>query len=316
MKPANGAVQVHDPSSSARQDLLVSAAAGLLMVWIGARLNLGERVASALSGAEILQLDEWPLALLVAMLSMLWFAVQRTRAATRARARAEASERQLAVALADNRSLAQEYVRVQEAERRTIAHELHDELGQYLTAVQLAAVALRADLGDTDGRRLEAVDSISRNTGHVITVVAGLIRQLRPVALDTLGLAAAIEHCVAEWRQRLPHLRLSLVCSGDFGELGESLNLTLYRLVQESLTNVMKHANATEATVTIVRDADQIRVAVADNGTGPRKVVGGLGISGMRERANALGGQFTAGPTGERGYQVEATLPVKGAGSE
>lgn len=316
MTPANDATQALYRSGSARQDLLVSAAAGLLMVWVGAKLNLGERVAAALSGAEILQLDEWPLALLVAMLSMLWFAVQRTRAATRARARAEASERQLAAALADNRSLAREYVRVQEAERRTIARELHDELGQHLTAVQLAAVALRANLGDTDERRLEAVDSISRNTGHVITAVAGLIRQLRPVALDTLGLAAAIEHCVAEWRHRLPDLRLTLVCNGDLGQLGESLNLTLYRLVQEALTNVMKHANATEATVTIVRDREQIRVSVADNGTGPRKAVGGLGISGMRERASALGGQFTAGPTGERGYRVESTLPVKGAGSD
>ena len=301
------------PSGSAGRDLALAVGAGVLTVLVGARFNLGERVLHWVAHAEFLQLDEWPLAMLVTVVAMLWFVVRRARMTVYALALAEAGEHELAAALADNRRLAQEYVRVQENERRLVARDLHDELGQYLTAVKLAAIALRTNSAGRPAREADAIESIVRNTDHVTAVVSALIRRLRPVALDALGLAAALEHCVAEWRARLPALRLELECVGDLDGFDEELNLTVYRLVQESLTNVMKHAEATEVTVRVSRDGGLVRVLVLNDGpaVAAASLSGGFGLSGMRERAATLDGTFHAGRDPGGGYRVEAVLPVK-----
>ncbi len=300
--------------ASLRHDAVVAVLAGVTAVLIGAYFNVGERLLRALSGYEFMQLDEWPIALLVAMLALLWFAIRRSRLATRALGAAESAQRQLDSALSDNRRLAAEYVRVQEAERRYLAAELHDELGQYLTAVKLAAVALRSGAVTADPRAA-AVESIIRNADHVNSVVVGLIRQLRPVALDTLGLQAALEHGVAQWRARLPAMAIDLEFHGDLSDLGEVAKLTVYRLVQEALTNVMKHSGAHRAHVSVSRQAsgDSVVVTVGDDGVGALEPVraGGFGLMGMRERAAAIGGTFeiTTRPGG--GFAVTAVLPVQ-----
>lgn len=299
---------------SVRHDALIALLAGVATIAIGARFNVGERLLHSLSGYELIQLDEWPIALLVAVLALLWFAIRRSRLAVRALHAAEVAQGELDRALRDNRRLAAEYVRVQEAERRYLAAELHDELGQYLTAVKLAAVALRAGPADVRDPRSAAVESIIRNLDHVNTVVVGLIRQLRPVALDTLGLQAAIEHGVAEWRARLPDLGLELEFHGDLSNLGEAVNLTVYRLVQEALTNVMKHASARRAHVTVLRPegGDSVVVTVSDDGVGATEPgrEGGFGLMGMRERAEALGGSFEVITRPGGGFSVRAVLPA------
>ena len=304
--------------ASVRHDALVAVLVGVAAVLLGARFNVGERLLLALSRYELIQLDEWPVALLVVMIALLWFAARRTRLASRALRAAEAVQRQLDRALTDNRRLAAEYLRVQEAERRYLAAELHDELGQYLTAVKLAAVALRSGVGERDDPRSAAVESIIRNADHVNSVTVGLIRQLRPVALDTLGLQAALEHGIAEWRARLPNLSIELDLQGELSELGETVNLTVYRLVQEALTNVMKHASARHVRVTVSRSGPESAVIVSgdDDGVGAGEPVrdGGFGLMGMRERAAALGGTLDISTRPGGGFAVRAVLPVGGAG--
>lgn len=303
--------------SSAARDILIATAAGVTTVLIGARFNLGERLLRVLGDAEYLQLDEWPLALLVAMLAMLWFVSRRMRVTAEALSAAERSEHELALALAENRRLAQEYVRVQESERRATARDLHDELGQYLTAVKLAAIALRSTPCAADVRSQEAIDSIIRNTDHVTRTVSGLIRRLRPVALDELGLEAALEHGIAEWRVARPALEIELKCTGDLADLGEDLNLTVYRVVQESVTNVIKHATATRVLIAVVRDPGALTVTVENDGTGRDQAAdhGGFGLNGMRERAAALGGTLLAGSRREGGFGVQMTVPLPATGS-
>jgi signal transduction histidine kinase len=229
----------------------------------------------------------------------------------------EAAERDLAQALADNRTLANESIRGQEAERRHLAAELHDELGQYLNAIKIEAVSLRG----IDGRHRiveDAVTGIIQNVDHVHAAVMSIIGRLRPVALDELGLAAALEHCTGLWRRQLPNTRVELEIHGVVDDFGEALNLTLYRMVQEGLTNVAKHASARNVIVSLASTLEtgdssgNVRLLIRDDGVGdhlaPRSK--GLGLINMRERVAMLAGQFEVRTGPGAGFAIEATFPV------
>jgi signal transduction histidine kinase len=267
---------------------------------------------------ERYQLDELPMVLLVLGLGLTWFATRRYREATEEIRRRKSAEAQLAAALADNRRLAQQYVELQETERKALARELHDELGQYLNVIKLDAVGIRDDgqvLAVATHRR---ASTIVENCNHIHGALATLIRELRPTGLDELGLAAALEHCVGTWRPRLPGVSLRLDIVGDFGALPESITVTLYRLVQEALTNVAKHAAARNVDVRLERagaprtDDDRVEASVADDGVGasPELPTRGLGLIGMRERVMALQGKllFTSSPGS--GFELCARIPV------
>lgn len=266
---------------------------------------------------ERYQLDELPSVLLVLGLGLTWFATRRYAEARQEIARRKSAEAQLAVALADNRRLAQQYVDLQESERKSLARELHDELGQYLNVIKLDAVGIRdGQASETASRR--RASTIVENCNHIHGALATLIRELRPTGLDELGLAAAVEHCVETWRVRLPGVSLRLSIAGDFTALAESVTVTLYRLVQEALTNVAKHSAASDVAVRLERttgggvDEDRIELTVADDGVGtsPGLPTPGLGLIGMRERVMALQGKlvFTSSPG--RGFELSARIPV------
>jgi two-component system sensor histidine kinase UhpB len=221
---------------------------------------------------------------------------------------------------------------LQEAERQSLARELHDELGQYLNVIKLDAVAIRdGRLTDPTSLR-EQAGAIVTNGNHIHTVLTSLIRQLRPVGLDELGLGAALEHCIDTWRPRLPGVRLSLELSGEFGDLTEAVTLTVYRVVQEGLNNVAKHAAAGQVSMRLERDRaasegtpsggippgtgspDFVTVTIADDGVGVDTKVPtqGLGLIGMRERVAALEGHLEVSSTPGSGFQLKARIPVEG----
>jgi two-component system sensor histidine kinase UhpB len=224
--------------------------------------------------------------------------------------------------LTDNRRLSQQYVRLQEAERKSLARELHDELGQYLNVIKLDAVAIRdGRLTDPTSLR-EQAEAIVTNGNHIHRVLTSLIRQLRPVGLDELGLGAALEHCIDTWRPRLPEVRLNLELSGEFGDLTEAVTLTVYRVVQEGLNNVAKHAAAGQVTMRLERtppgtgSPDFVTVTIADDGVGVDTKVPtqGLGLIGMRERVAALAGHLKVSSTPGSGFQLKVQIPVEGNG--
>jgi glucose-6-phosphate-specific signal transduction histidine kinase len=271
---------------------------------------------------EQYQLDELPSVLLVLGLGLTWYATRRYGEAREEIARRKSAEVQLAAALADNRRLAQQYVELQERERKALARELHDELGQYLNVIKLDAVGIRDD-SQVQAAVHRRASTIVENCNHIHGAVATLMRELRPTGLDELGLAAALEHCVETWRARLPGVSLRLYMAGEFTALPESITVTLYRLVQEALTNIAKHATATHVTVRLERvgaDAtndDRIELAVVDDGIGtlPGVPTRGLGLIGMRERVMTLQGKlvFTSSPG--QGFELSAEIPVpSGAG--
>ncbi len=270
---------------------------------------------------ERYQLDELPTVLLVLGLCLTWFATRRYGEARQEIARRKSAEAQLASALADNRRLAQQYVELRESERKALARELHDELGQYLNVIKLDAVGIRDDAQAAQTAMHRRASTIVENCNHIHGTLATLIRELRPTGLDELGLAAALEHCVDTWRARLPGLTLRLSVEGEVAGLPEIINVTLYRLVQEALTNVAKHAAASDVVIRLQRTraregGDRIDVAVVDNGVGTAAVQAGsrgLGLIGMRERVMALQGnlEFTSSPG--RGFSLSARIPVPAA---
>jgi signal transduction histidine kinase len=216
--------------------------------------------------------------------------------------------------LEQNRRLTQLIQTRLEEERRTIARELHDELGQCVTAMKTigTAIANRTEHELPEVHR--NAQTIVKVSGHLYDVVHGIIRQLRPSALDHLGLQDALEDWVATWRQRYPEVECELSLAGDLSNLGETVNITVYRIIQECLTNVVRHAAATRAQISVRREGEGVQVAVRDNGKGiperSQSESARFGLMGMRERVQALNGSFDIESKPGEGVCVRATLPL------
>lgn len=223
---------------------------------------------------------------------------------------------ELAGALEDNRRLSQRSMQVQEEERRNLARELHDELGQSLNAIKVDAVTIR-DRSENAAEVQRSARAIIEVSGQVYDVVRSLMQRLRPVALDELGLRSAVEYGVEQWQRRHPQVRCSFTAEGELDDLSEQMNITLYRLAQECLTNVAKHAQATRVVISLARrvesDGEEVRFSFEDNGLGfdPGVRRQGLGLVGLRERVEALKGNFDLQSAPGQGARIRAAIPVE-----
>lgn len=310
------------PRRAAWRDFAWVAGLTGLAFLFAATFELGEHLYRWTRGFERFQLDELPVVLCVLGVGLAWFAWRRYRDAQRELARRRALEVRAESLLAENRRLGHQLVQAQERERRHLARELHDELGQYLNAISLDAVRIRDLSAETSPEVHHVALGLMASAGHVYRQIGGMIRRLRPVGLDEFGLPSALEQCVALWRERLPGASFALAIEGDFAGLSDTLNVTLYRLVQEGLTNVSKFASASRVEIFLVRgpraqgvgnDADEIVVTMADDGPGtdldaPRT---GLGLVGMRERVEALGGEFHVASRPGEGFLFCARVPAQ-----
>ncbi len=321
---------MHDPSvhptlpptvrGSPWRDAAVVTGITVLAFLVSSYFQFNEVLYALTRDWEYFQADELPVGMFVLSMCLIWLAWKRYAEARCELHARRVVEAQLAEALQENRRLAQENLRIQEVERKHLAWELHDELGQYLNAIKLDAVSIRDGGGDTGFSNVTS-NAIIRNVDHVHRAVSDMIGRLRPVALDELGLVAAVEHCVDQWCQRIPNTRILLSVHGDFEGLAEPLTLTLYRLIQEGLTNIFKHANAPRADISLRRDrsvqtgVDEVRLKITDDGRGMDAATRrtGFGLSGMRERVEMSGGTFVLTSEPGRGLKFEACLPAIGA---
>ena len=230
--------------------------------------------------------------------------------------------RQAELELMQNRQLTRAIQSRLEEERRSIARELHDELGQCVTAIKTIGTAISNRTQDTAPDVQANALTIVSVASHIYDVVHGIIRQLRPTALDHLGLSETLRDTVSAWRGRHPDIACELSLEGALEGMGETINITVYRIVQECLTNVARHAVATRADIHVTRfndsqRGDAVKVAVRDNGKGFAHIGGSevtrFGLIGMRERVQALGGELLIDSRPNEGATVTAIIPVASA---
>jgi signal transduction histidine kinase len=233
-------------------------------------------------------------------------------------ARREAEQR-VDELLRQNRSLTRRMFNVQETERRDLARELHDELGQWLTAIQAEAEAIRSSTGvECDPRLLISARAIGNSAGEIHHLIRQMLRRLRPSLLDTLGLTESLQELTAQWKEHHARIACDLEIVGDLQDVPESLGITTYRIVQEALTNVAKHSHAKHVSVHLQRESDKIgeadclQLTVSDDGKGldPERMRSGLGLMGMRERVIAAGGEFNLQNKPQRGVRITMRLPI------
>jgi signal transduction histidine kinase len=309
MKP--GKIPNVPPSTTERRDLALAAAAIAIVACASVHFEVSETLQAWAHRWERYQLDEFPGIALVTAIALAWFVWRRVREARAELGRRNAAERALESALAENRRLSQASVRLQEEERRRLARELHDELGQHLNAIKLEAVTMRRHAGDDADEVRRGAESIAASADHLHAIVRDMTRSLRPAGLDELGLAAALENYVEVWKEKAD-ARVTLDVVGELSGLPEEVNITVYRFIQEALTNVARHARARHASIRVERGLSAVSVTLADDGAGAPASwsAGGVGLIGMRERVEALGGSMHIVTAPERGFSVAATVPL------
>jgi signal transduction histidine kinase len=200
--------------------------------------------------------------------------------------------------------------RIRENERARIARELHDEFGQALTALKMDIARLPEQYAPLD------VDGVVAKVDAMFSTLRRIASQLRPRLLDDVGLVAALEWQAQDFVTRTG-VKCRFRCRGTPRNVDRDRSVAVYRIIQEILTNITRHACASHVQITLDIGRDCLRLEVHDDGVGmPRSARGGLGIAGMRERAEAFGGTVTFSRRPPSGTRVRTTLPLRGAGAE
>lgn len=218
----------------------------------------------------------------------------------------------------DNRRLLRHSLEVQERERRSIARELHDEIGQSLVAMD-ADLALLQQRGQPRPELLQQTLVARAGIAKLYDGLHGLLARLRPAGLDEFGLGPALQSLVADWAARCPQIRFEANVEVERVR-GEALvQVYLYRIAQEALTNAARHSGASEIRLRLMNDSDgATHLQIADNGCGlnhadrPRGARAGLGLLGMKERADTLGADLAIDSAATGGTRISVCLPVEG----
>lgn len=231
--------------------------------------------------------------------------VSESIAAREAAARATAE-------LAKNRELTQEIQRRIEHDHNALARELHDELGQHVTAIKTLGVSISRRAKDEESAISEAAGLIVESADTVHAVVRDMLTRLRPVSLDRFGLADALGDLIADWRLKHPEMRFTLRIGPGLEDLPPAVATAAFRIAQESVTNAVRHARADLVELNLRSLDNMLVLQVQDNGTGPAdgQLVPGYGLTGMTERATAVDGQVDFGRSRLGGVQVRARLPL------
>jgi two-component system sensor histidine kinase UhpB len=222
-----------------------------------------------------------------------------------------AAERQLE----ENRQLTQLIQSHIEDERRSLARELHDELGQYVTAIKTFAVAIA-------NKTKEKSPDISNNAQVIVSAanqiydgMHNIVRKLRPGALDNLGLSETLRDAVNYWQNLHPEMTINLSLQGNPDKLGETLNINIYRIVQEAINNALKHAKASiiDIKLAVLADTSNIVLTIKDNGVGMNlgmvDQTQHFGLLGMRERVQGFHGTFRLDSEPNQGTTLCINIP-------
>jgi signal transduction histidine kinase len=208
--------------------------------------------------------------------------------------------------------MAERVVSAQEEERQRLSRELHDDLGQALTTHLLALRNLQEDLTIPVATMFERLQALYEQSYEVSVKIRRLARDLRPPVLDALGLKVAMQTYCTEFTRRT-HLPVIFEADPSLPDFHDTYNITLYRTLQEALTNVVKHAQASQAWVELSVEENTVNLTVQDNGIGfkeEKSRSNGIGLAGLRERITIAGGTLIISSTPKHGTILTAQLPL------
>lgn len=214
--------------------------------------------------------------------------------------------------------LAERVVTAQEQERLRISRELHDDLGQALTTHLMDIRNLQKDLPDTTAALQERLENLHTQTHEIFTKVRQLAHDLRPPILEALNFEQAMRSYCEEFSHRT-HLPITVEIDPDLPDLPDVHTAILYRILQEALTNVAKHAQANRIWVEFGVDEQTVTLTIQDNGRGlsaENKQTKGIGLTGMRERLALVSGGLTLRSSSSGGTILSASIPLKAAATQ
>jgi two-component system, NarL family, sensor histidine kinase UhpB len=201
-----------------------------------------------------------------------------------------------------------------EDERRSLARELHDELGQYVTAIKTFAVAIASKTKEKAPEVEASAQTIVAAANHIYDGMHHIIKQLRPGSLDNLGLPETLKDLVNDVQEHHSNIEINLTLTGNLNELGETLNINIYRMVQESINNAIKHAQASVLEIDLkVTDNNALVLMIRDDGKGMDinavDQTNHFGLLGMRERVQGLHGSFSIDSKLGSGTVINIQIP-------
>ena len=308
-------LSLNDKKNRGKIDLAIIVVASLLTYLVAGYFYLAERWINWAALGEFYQLDEIIFVLLVFSSGLMWFGRRRyielqetLKRNLEIKTKLELQNADNAKLLLQNRALIKHITQVREAERNHLASELHDVFGQYLAAIDVnASVAIKYK---TDDPKLQSIlKTIQDSASYLRNVTRSQLRSLKPPGLETVGLSAAIEDLISQWQMSFPQYEININIEVDDRLVDYDTALTVYRCLQEALTNITRHAEAHKICIDLVTQnksvqGNDISLTIRDDGKGfdPNEAMGkGLGLIGIRERVHALNGLFKlhqAEPTG------------------
>jgi two-component system, NarL family, sensor histidine kinase UhpB len=217
--------------------------------------------------------------------------------------------------LSDSRELTRWIEQHVEQERRLIARELHDELGQSVTAIRSMALSIAQRVGAVDGQAEQAARLIAEESSRLYDAMHGIIPRLTPLVLDNFGLADALHDLVERTRRLQPEVGIQLQVDLGPAQLPAELALTLYRAAQEGITNALRHGEARHLQLAVRGTADDVLLTLVDDGRGLAadwaQRTGHYGLRWLAERAQALHGRLDVGPVQPHGVQLRLRVPLE-----
>jgi signal transduction histidine kinase len=220
--------------------------------------------------------------------------------------------RQLVEQRENLREMSERLIAAQEEERHRISRELHDDLGQSLTMHMISLRNLQEDLALPAQTLFERLQALHDQSYEIFVKIRRLAQDLRPPVLDTLGLKVSMQTYCVEFTRRT-RMPVTFDADESLPTLPDPYNIALYRILQEALNNIIKHANATHVWVDLSVEDDTVTLTVQDNGQGFNTATqqsNGIGLSSMRERVMIAGGKFTLSSAANRGTILSAHFPL------
>jgi two-component system, NarL family, sensor histidine kinase UhpB len=214
-----------------------------------------------------------------------------------------------------NIGLSRQIINLEEVERKNLARDLHDEVGQSITAIHIDAQAILnyQEFNEVTIQNLRlSAKAILNVTKNMMDITHQILEKLRPDAIDKLGLKIAIQDIVSSWQSKLAGADCSLDISGELIGMPEDISITAYRVIQESLTNIARYANAGQINIGILQEQQTLVLMIEDDGIGfeTPQMTTGFGLTGMRERIEGLGGELELDSAIGKGTRLVARLPL------